>query len=117
MGKATCCEERLWVKPARRQYPRPQLPEVRHGEMLGWTMSLRSGSEWGGRSSWAPPGLANSGHKHRTALYSWDEGQELGGGEEAPDQPSPSWSCSWTEVLKLPGVGLEYSPHSPAAGL
>lgn len=46
----------------------------------------------------------------------------LGGGEGAPDQPSGSWSGSRTEVLELPGAGLEYSPyssapHRPAAGL
>lgn len=91
------------------QYSRAQLPEVRHGEMLGWSVSPGSGSEWGQ----APPDLANNGLKHQPALYSGDEGHELGGGEDVPEQPSLSWSRSWTEVLDVPGVGLEYSPPLP----
>lgn len=53
-------------------------PQVRHAQMLGWSKSRRSGSGWGGRSSWAPPGFSNSGLRHQLVLYSWDKKQELG---------------------------------------
>lgn len=106
-GHALWAEAEVQVKETRRQVPRAHLPEVRHGEMRGQSVAWRSGSEWGGRSSWAPPGVANDGLKHHSALYSRDKGQELGRGVAAPDQLRPRWSCSWTEVLSLPGVGLE----------
>lgn len=106
-GHALWAEAVVRVKETRRQVPRAHLPEVRHGEMRGQSVAWRSGSEWGGRSNWAPPGVANDRLKHHSALYSRHKGQELGWGGVAPDQPSPRWSYSWTEVLSLPGVGLE----------
>lgn len=69
-----------------------------------------------GGSSQVLPGLADNGLRHQFALYSGDEEHELGAGEDAPEQPSPSWSHSWTEVLDVLGVGLEYSPPLPLTG-
>lgn len=103
----------------RGQFPRAQLPEVRHGEMLRWSMTWRCGSKWGERSSWAPPGLANNGPKHQPALYLRDKGQELGGQGHLTSLVPAGHARG--EVLEVPGVGLEYSlyfpvPHGPAAG-
>lgn len=58
--EATCYGETLH-EGGQRQYPRAQLSETRCGEMLAQSMSPRSGSERGGRSSWTPLGLANNG--------------------------------------------------------